>query len=161
MALSKTVLNQYLSEKQEILELRSKIERLENKIPKIEKRILEIEEGHTVKDKVRGGEGGLQSFVIEGVPYDEWNDKKADLEFAKRTLALRKELLHTAEMALILRTKEVEQFVSTINDSLTRRIISLRVLDGLQWRDVAERIGGGNTDAGVKMIYLRFIDKNV
>lgn len=159
MALDKRILTQYLSEKEEIIELRSKIDYLSNKIPKLENRIAEIEAGHTVKDKVRGGEGGLQSFVIEGVPYDEYNDRKAELEFKKKILKQRKELLHTQEMDLILRTKEVEQFISGIDDSFTRRIITLRVLNGLKWTEIAERIGGGNTESCVKMIYQRFLDK--
>lgn len=159
MALDKRILTQYLSEKEEIIELRSKIDYLSNKIPKLENRIAEIEAGHTVKDKVRGGEGGLQSFVIEGVPYDEYNDRKAELEFKKKILKQRQELLHTQEMDLILRTKEVEQFISGINDSFTRRIITLRVLNGLKWTEIAERMGGGNTESCVKMIYQRFLDK--
>jgi hypothetical protein len=159
MALDKRILTQYLSEKEEIIELRSKIDYLSNKIPKLENRIAEIEAGHTVKDKVRGGEGGLQSFVIEGVPYDEYNDRKAELEFKKKILKQRQELLHTQEMDLILRTKEVEQFISGIDDSFTRRIITLRVLNGLKWTEIAERMGGGNTESCVKMIYQRFLDK--
>ena len=159
MALDKRILTQYLSEKEEIIELRLKIDYLSNKIPKLENRIAEIEAGHTVKDKVRGGEGGLQSFVIEGVPYDEYNDRKAELEFKKKILRQRQELLHTQEMDLILRTKEVEQFISGIDDSFTRRIITLRVLNGLKWTEIAERMGGGNTESCVKMIYQRFLDK--
>lgn len=159
MALDKRILTQYLSEKEEIIELRSKIDYLSNKIPKLENRIAEIEAGHTVKDKVRGGEGGLQSFVIEGVPYDEYNDRKAELEFKKKILKQRQELLHTQEMDLILRTKEVEQFISGIDDSFTRRIITLRILNGLKWTEIAEKIGGGNTESCVKMIYQRFLDK--
>lgn len=161
MALDKRILTQYLSEKEEIIELRSKIDYLSNKIPKLENRIAEIEAGHTVKDKVRGGEGGLQSFVIEGVPYDEYNDRKAELEFKKKILKQRQELLHTQEMDLILRTKEVEQFISDIDDSFTRRIIALRVLNGLKWHEIAERIGGGNTESCVKLIYHRFLEKNI
>ncbi len=159
MAVTKEILNQYLSEKKEIKELRSKIEYLSNKIPKLENRIAEIEAGHTVKDKVRGGEGGLQSFVIEGVPYDEYNDKKAELEFKKKILEQRKQLLHTQELDLILRTKEAEQFISTIKDSLTRRIVRLRVMDGMQWGDVADKIGGMNTENSVKQIYHRFFEE--
>ena len=161
MAVTKEVLSQYFNEKKEIEELRSKIDYLERRIPKLEKRIAEIEEGHTVKDKVRGGEGGLQSFVIEGVPYDEWNDKKAELEFKKRILEQRRELLRTSEMQLILRTKEVEKYISSINDSVVRRIMNLRVLNGLQWQEVANKIGCGNTDSSVKMMYQRFLEKNI
>ena len=104
------------------------------------KRIAEIEDGHTVKDKVKGGEGGWQHFVVEGVPYNEWNDKKAELSFKKSMLVQRKKLLETAEMQFLLRTKEVELFISSINDSVTRRIIRLRVLDGYSWKEVADKL---------------------
>lgn len=160
MAVTKDILNQYISEKKEIEELKHKINYLEIKIPKLEDRIAEIEEGHTVKDKVRGGDGGLQSFVIEGVPYDEYNTKKAELEFKKRMYEQRIELLKTSEMQLILRTREVEQFISNINDSFLRRLINLRVVEGLSWNEVAERLGGYNNENNVKKIYQRFIESN-
>lgn len=161
MAVNKQILNQYMNEKQEIIETRAKIERYENRIVRLEKRIAEIEEGHTVKDKVRGGEGGLQSFVIEGVPFEEYNDKLLDLAHAKRIVNQTKDLLHTHELNLILRTKEVEEFVSKIDDSLLRRIINLRVVDGLAWAQVAKKIGGGNTEASVKVMYSRFVDREM
>ena len=159
MTIDKSILNQYISEKQEILELRVKIERLESKISRIEQRIAEIEEGHTVKDKVRGGEGGLQSFVIEGVPYDEYNDKLSDLAFAKKSLYHTKEVIKAEEMRFILRTKEVEQFISSINDSMVRRIARFRVVDGLSWNEVANKIGGDNTEDSVRMCFERFLKK--
>ena len=62
-------------------------------------------------------------------------------------------------MQLILRQKQVEEFISTINDSMTRRIIRYKFMDGLTWQEVAQKIGGGNTENGVKMIYHRFIGK--
>lgn len=159
MAIGKEVLNQYLSEKKEIEELYEKIDRYDNKIARLQNRIAEIEEGHTVKDKVYGGEGGLQSFIIEGVPLEEYNDKKLDLEHAKRIYAQTQEMVHIHEMNLILRTKEVEKYILTINDSVTRRIVSARVLDGLTWQQVAQKIGGGNSESSVKMIWKRYFDK--
>ena len=47
-------------------ELKAKIQKLETELEKIRK------EGAVV-DKVRGGEGGLQSFKIEGFPYPEYS----------------------------------------------------------------------------------------
>ena len=40
-----------------------------------------------------------------------------------------------------------------------RRIISLRVVDGLSWNKVADYIGGGNTEGSVKMAFQRFMEK--
>ena len=66
---TKEILIQYADLQQECKELREKIEDLEQKIEKIEK------EGNVV-DKVKGGEGGLQSFRIEGFPIPEYSRKK-------------------------------------------------------------------------------------
>lgn len=160
MAINKDILNQYMSEKKEIEELKGKINYLEKRIPKLQKIIDDIEEGHTVKDKVRGGEGGLQSFVIEGVQYNQWNVKKAELSFKKEMLEQRKALLKTLEMELMLRTKEVEEFIYSISDSITRRIISFRVIEGMTWKEIAEHIGGSNNENSVKKAYQRYIEAN-
>lgn len=158
---TKEILNQYSNTKKEIDDLSKKIEVLEIKIPKLEKRIAEIQEGHTVKDKVRGGNGGLQSFVIEGIPVTEYENKQTELQIKKRLLERQKKLLETLELELIRQSNEVETFLQTINDSQTRRIIRLRVIDGLSWNEVADKIGGGNTEDGVRMCFDRFLKKNI
>ena len=57
MAISKEVLTQYSDLQKECKEVREKIEKLEKQIDRIEK------DGNVV-DKVRGGDGGMQSFKI-------------------------------------------------------------------------------------------------
>ena len=70
--MTKEVLTQYCDLQEEIEEVRNKINHIENEIPKIQKRIDEIEAGELVRDKVRGGSGGIQNFNIEGVPVKEY-----------------------------------------------------------------------------------------
>lgn len=159
MAVTREALVQYISEKAEIEETKAKIQRLEYRIEKIEERLAKIREGETVKDKVYGGDGGLQSYVIEGVPVKEWEEKEIELDFKKKMLKQQKQILEIMENQLVLRTCEVERFVCSIKDSVTRRIIHYRVFEGLQWSEVAKKIGGGNTEDGVKKIYYRFVDK--
>lgn len=159
MAINKQILNDYYGLKQEIEILQERKYRYGRKIKNIEKRIAEIEDGHTVKDKVRGGEGGWQSFVIEGVPYDEYDDRKNQLYIAQKVFLGIEIQLEAQETELILKTKEVEKFILEIEDSLTRQIIGLRVLNGLQWQEVADRIGGMNTESSVRQIYHRFVDQ--
>ena len=67
--MTKEILKQYTDLQQECDEVREKISTLEQQIIKIE------QEG-TVLDKVSGGVGGLETFVIEGFPYPEYNRKK-------------------------------------------------------------------------------------
>lgn len=146
MAISKEILVQYADLKQECKEVREKIEKLEKQIDRIEK------DGN-VEDKVRGGIGGLQSFKIEGFPYPKYNRKKT-------LLCARKTILSELEMELLETLNEVETFIASVEDSHMRRIISLRIVDGLSWNKVADRIGGGNTDDSVRKAFDRFMENN-
>ena len=145
MAVSKEILVHYTDLQKERKEVREKIE-------KLEKQIKTIENDGNVSDKVRGGDGGLQSFKIDGFPYPEYSRKKTLLYMRKATLS-------ELEMELIETLNEVEEFITTIKDSHMRRIISLRVVDGLSWNKVADRIGGGNTDDSVRKAFDRFMEK--
>ena len=53
----------------------------------------------------------------------------------------------------------LERYIAEIPDSLTRRIFTLRFVDGLSWVQTAHRIGGGNTEASVKMTCYRYLKK--
>ena len=140
---SKEILIQYSDLQQECKEVREKIEKLEKQIDKIES------EGSVV-DKVRGGEGGLQSFKIEGFPYPEYSRKKTLLYARKATLS-------ELEMELLETLNDVEIFIASIKDSHIRRIVNLRVIDGLSWNEVARKIGG-NTEDSVKKAFYRFME---
>lgn len=143
MAISKEILIQYADLQQECAEVREKIEKLEQQIAKIE------EEGAVI-DKVMGGEGGLQPFKIEGFPYPEYTRKKS-------LLFMRKATLTGLEMELLETLNQVEEFITSVSDSHIRRIINLRVIEGLSWNQVAMRIGG-NTEDSVKKAFYRFMD---
>ena len=140
--MDKKILVQYADLQQEVIEIREKVEKLEQQIDKIES------EGAVI-DKVMGGEGGLQPFKIEGFPYPEYSRKKTLLYARKATLS-------ELELELLETLNEVESFISNINDSHIRRIVNLRVVEGLSWRKVADRIGG-NTEDSVRMTFERFM----
>lgn len=144
MAITKQVLIQYADLQQEIKEIREKISKLEEQIDKIEQQ-------GSVKDKVMGGEGGWQPFQIEGFPYPEYTRKKSLLYMRKATLT-------GLEMELLETLNDVEMFISSIKDSHIRRIVNLRVVEGLSWQKVADKIGG-NTEDSVRMAFERFMKK--
>ena len=141
---SKEILIQYSDLQKECKEVREKIEKLEKQIDRIEK------DGNVI-DKVRGGDGGLQSFKIEGFPYPEYSRKKTLLYARKATLS-------ELEMELLETLNQVEEFIASISDSHIRRIVNLRVVDGLSWNEVARRIGG-NTEDSVRKAFERFVGK--
>lgn len=141
--MDKRILVQYADLQQEVIEIREKVEKLEQQIDKIES------EGAVI-DKVMGGEGGLQPFKVEGFPYPEYSRKKTLLYARKATLS-------ELELELLEILNEVESFISSIKDSHIRRIVSLRVVDGLSWNKVALKMGGGNTEDSVRKAFDRFV----
>lgn len=143
MAITKQVLIQYTDLQQEVKEIREKITKLEDQIDKIEQQ-------GSIKDKVMGGEGGWQPFQIEGFPYPEYSRKKTLLFTRKATLT-------ELEIELLETLNTVEEFIASITDSHIRRIVNLRVVEGLSWQKVADRIGG-NTEDSVKKAFYRFME---
>lgn len=142
---SKEILIQYSDLQEEVKEVREKIAQTERQIEKIE------EEGNVV-DTVSGGDGGIQHFKIEGFPYPEYSRKKS-------LLYARKSILSNLEFELLETLNQVEEFITSIEDSRMRRIITLRFVDNLSWGKVADRIGGGNTEDSVKKSFYRFMEK--
>lgn len=60
------------------------------------------------------------------------------------------------------RKGKIEAFIYSINDSLTRRIFTMRYIDGAfrpSWTKVAHMIGGGNTEESVKQTVSRYLKK--
>lgn len=143
---TKEILTQYSDLQKEIKEVRQRIEKTEKQIRKMEK-------DGTVIDKVMGGEGNMQPFKIEGFPYPEYSRKK-------NLLYSRKAILANLEMELVETLNQIEEFVASLDDSRMRRIISLRFVENLSWQQVAVRIGGNNTENGIKSVFHRFMEKN-
>lgn len=52
------------------------------------------------------------------------------------------------------------RYIAEIPDSLTRQIFQLRFINGLTWMQIAFSVGGGNTEASVKMTCYRYIKKS-
>lgn len=152
------VLRQYEDLKREIVIIRAKIEHLEREIPKLEKEIQEIENGLIVKDKVRGGVGGWQTFTIEGIPVNELQEKSAKLVMKKNLLITRRKTIKELEDRVESQINEVEEFLSSIDDSIVRQIVHFRYVEGMSWNRVADRIGGYNTEGSVKMMFKRYFE---
>lgn len=62
--------------------------------------------------------------------------------------------------ALIRKANEeirISKYINTIDDITIRLIFRLRFLSLYQWNDIADRIGGNNTEASCKMMCYRYI----
>jgi hypothetical protein len=144
--LTKDILVQYC-------DLREEVKDLHRRINNLEKQIARIEEEQCVKDTVKGGNGGIQHFVIEGFPYPEYSKKKT-------LLRIRQANLEASEMALLEMLNQVEEFIQSLSDSRIRRIIRFRIVDDMTWAKVSINMGGNTTDESVKKEFYRFMEEN-
>ena len=81
--MDKNALIQYCDMKEEIKDLR-------RRITETEKQIFRIAEEGTVKDTVSGGMGGIQHFVVEGMPVPELSRKRLLLN-KRKSMLIKKE----------------------------------------------------------------------
>ena len=142
----KEALIQYCDIREEIKDIRARMENLEEQIRKMEDR------GYSVKDSVKGGAGGIQHFTIEGYPYPEYTRKKTLLTVRRQQLAER-------ELKLLELTNEVEQYINEMQDSRMRRMITYRFLNNLSWVQVAYRMGNNHTADSCQKAVERFLKK--
>lgn len=141
--MTKDVLVQYSDLVEEVKDLRKRIQKLSDQINK-------IEQDGCVKDSVKGGYGGVQTYRIEGFPYPEYSRKKT-------ALYLYKAQLENAEFELLELTNKVEEYIQSIDNSRIRRIIRYRLIDGLSWVQVAFKMGGRCTSESVRKELERFM----
>ena len=141
----KNALSQYADLVREIEEVEQRIQKTERDLRKI------MEEGE-VTDMVKGGEGGIQHFTITGFPQRDYTRMKG-------LLSTRKSILHSLRAESEQSVNDVLVFINGIEDAHIRRIVTMRYVDGLKWRQIAKNVGGGNTEDSVRKTVERFLEK--
>lgn len=128
------------------------IEEVEQRIKKTERDLQRIMDEGEVTDMVKGGEGGIQHFTITGFP---------NRDYAKQRTLLntRKSILHALKSEIEQSINDVQEFINGIEDSHLRRIVTMRYVDGMKWKQIAQNIGGGNTEDSVRKTVERFLEK--
>ena len=104
----------------------------------------------TLHDSVKGSDSEFpytqHSMAVSGL-----EDTYRNRELLKRINVLKQE------------KQRIEEYIYSINDSLTRRIFEYRYIKGdykLSWQRIAVIIGGGNTADGVRMVHARYINSH-
>ena len=151
--MDKNVLIQYTDMIEEVKDIRKRILQTEKQISKIE------EEG-TVKDTVSGGMGGIQHFVVEGMPVPELSRKRL-------LLNKRKAMLIEKENELLELMNQAEEYINSIEKSELRIMFRLYYIDNLTWVQVAHRLNSifpkrriAYTEDSCRMKNKRFFDEN-
>ena len=144
-----------------IADTNRQIEKIASDIERIDRKLKAIENGEKVTDKVYGGEGGWQGFIIEGIPVPEYDQCKTALLTKRIRLNDEYKQLALHQTELCEQRAEVQRFLRSITDPHIKRIITYRCIDQLSWSEVATKMGGGNTEDGVKQAFWRFCRKEV
>lgn len=141
----KEALDQYTAIKKEREYIADKVMALERQIDRMEK------SGYSVKDTVRGGEGNMHHYTIEGFPYESYSRQKTLLRVRRQQLIDRDEKLAELET-------QVEKFLNDVPDSRMRQMIAYRYIENMSWLQVADRMGGNNTADGCRKMVDRFLN---
>ncbi|MBR5809470.1 MAG: hypothetical protein IKY39_05180 [Clostridia bacterium] len=62
-------------------------------------------------------------------------------------------------LELELARSEIIRYIMDIDDCQTRLIFKLRCLDHMTWNEVADRVGGMNSEYSVKKRFYRYLEK--
>lgn len=145
--MDKDILTQYANLREEVKDIRRRAGRARRQMER-------LEAGGTVIDAVKGTrqDGTFGSIRIEGFPY-------ADYEKRRKNLQSYLQKLEEAEGRLLELTNAAEEYINGIEDSRMRRIIQYRILDGLSWYEVADRMGGKATSDSCKKYFERYLKK--
>lgn len=87
--------------------------------------------------------------------------ESVDDKFENHIIAMELRRVRKMQDATDEALSEIRQAVDAIEDEYIKSIVTYRFLNGMSWRQVAFRMGGGNTEAGVKMAYRRFSEKTL
>ena len=124
----------------------SQIYYLKREIHNDEQRLIELESAATgITQNISGmpGSGRLSDKTALGAEI-------ADL----------KNIIHNKKEMCIAHYNRIMRYVAGIDDSFMRQIITYRHIDMMKWRDIAQKIGGGNSEDGIRKAYSRFVDKD-
>lgn len=118
---------------------------LRGEISNDERKLAALEDAAT---RITANLGGMPGG---GMP----NDKTA----IAAEIADLKEIIQSKKRMCVAYYNQIMRYVAGIDDSLVRQIITYRNLDMLTWREVAQRIGGGNSEDGLRKVYTRYLDR--
>ncbi len=99
----------------------------------------------------------LGTKIIDGMPRTSTNGKTDPTESKAIKLTEVSKIIEGKISEIQYAISEVEEYILTIEDPLTRLIIELRCCLLYSWERVADIVGGNNTAESVRQLYHRFI----
>ena len=124
-----------------------KVYYLDKEITEWKEEIRRIKESVLPKSPILGSglkKGGNHSDIVANVA----------VVVADTERKIRKKILEL-EMA----RSEIVKYIMSIDDCQTRLIFKLRCLDNMTWNQVADKVGGMNSEYSVKKRFYRYLEK--
>ncbi len=110
------------------------------------------------RDKLRLDEleaHGQTNYVnCNQIAYDDISKERDKLIKEMKAKISREHLAYMAEQ------RDIENYINSVEDYQIRLILSYRFVNLLTWQQVANRIGGNNTEDGVKKMCYRYLKKS-
>lgn len=106
------------------------------------------------QEKLKELEGiSLKSPKLDGMPRAA--GKSDPTANRAEEIAEAKEIIEELEYRTLKEAKRIYEYIRDIDDSLLRQIIIYRCVELKTWAEVADSIGGGNTEDSVRKRYER------
>lgn len=100
----------------------------------------------------------LRGQQLTGMPFvSGTSDKTGDIA---TTIADIKSIIIGKQKEIQIQKKKIMTYIEQIEDSYMRQIIFYRCVSCMSWNNVAQEIGGNNTEDSVKQAFHRFFKKN-
>ena len=85
--------------------------------------------------------------------------RKSDKTAIAAEIADLRSIIRSKNEMCVAHYNQIMRFVASVDDSLIRQVITYRHIDMMKWRDIAQKIGGGNSEDGIRKAYTRYIEK--
>ena len=99
----------------------------------------------------------LSPKVLDGMPFTQTNNVGSPTETKAIKLAELAKVIEGKISEIQISLIDIEIFISSIDDSLTRQIVMYRCCRLKSWQEVADDLGEGYTPEAVRQIYHRFV----
>lgn len=97
----------------------------------------------------------LKSPKLDGMP--KAPGKSNPTANKAEEIAETKEIIEELEYRALKEAKRIYEYIRNLDDSLVRQIIIYRCIELKTWTEVADAIGGGNTEDSVRKRYERHL----
>lgn len=119
-----------------------------------------------LKREIRSDERRLQDLkdaatkITQSMSGMPGSGRKSDKTAIGAEIADLEKIISSKQQMCVAHYNRIMRYVAEIDDSFMRQIIVYRHVDLMKWRDIAQKIGGGNSEDGIRMAYKRFVEKD-